>query len=598
MRKKTKKRWKSLALASMLTVFTLAGCGTDATEKSDGTTEIGETATNTENYAQMTAQEFTKVMGNGINLGNTMEAYGKSVYGITGTVSDYETSWGQPVTTEEMIQGMKTAGFDTLRIPVAWTNMMDYENGDYTIPDEFLDRVDEIIGWAVDADMFVIVDAHWDGGWWGMFGSPDTATRDAAMELYVSMWEQIAERYKDYDEHLLFESANEEVGSRLNDEIDGVAGTLTEDECYETAAKIHQTFVDTVRATGGNNSNRFLVIPGYNTDIDATLDSRFVMPEDTVDSKLLIDIHYYLPWNFTGDDTKQTNWGIVSEYQEMNRAMEKLSVLAESGYGIIVGEHGPLPHEDGTFREDMVTYVDHLLDNCDKYNFVPVLWDRGDLYSKTECKIADEGLAELYASRNYAAEQGRDEATYLAELETEMADELANAPTEREVVVDMDEVGDPTAWIMWNGGFNYSVGDTYNPDDCSEGVVATDAIITGEGTYTVALDFTGTEEGKTSSITFAAIGLSWGEVLFPGYYIENISIKVNGEPYELTAKSFTTTDDKMCTRVNLINEWVTSIPDEARTSDGDLTDVSAVIIDKETFVEIETLEITFDYIAP
>ena len=162
-------------------------------------------------YKTMNAIEFTKVMGNGINLGNTMEAYGHSTYGINKATTVYETAWGMPVTTKEMIQGMKDAGFDSIRVPVAWTNMMDFENGDYTINQAYIDRVGEIIDYAIEADMIVIINDHWDGGWWGMFGSATEATREAAHKHFTEMWTQLAKAYKDYDYHLVFESANEEI---------------------------------------------------------------------------------------------------------------------------------------------------------------------------------------------------------------------------------------------------------------------------------------------------------------------------------------------------------------------------------------------------
>ena len=581
-----KKKILSAALAACMGLSLLTGC-TGAAEE--------ETTTDA---SSMTALELSKLMGNGINLGNTMEAYGRSQYGTTASVTAYETCWGQPVTTQEMIQGYKDAGFDSIRIPVAWTNTMNYEDGDYTISQDFIDRVGEIIGWAIDADMYVIINDHWDGGWWGMFGSADSDTVDQAFELYTSMWTQISEAYADYDYHLLFAGGNEEIGDRLNDEIDGQAGVLSEDECYEMAAKINQTFVDTVRATGGNNADRFLIIPGYNTDGTMTTSSKFVMPTDTAESKLFVEVHYYTPWNFCGDNTEEGDWGLVSEIKEMNRFFQMIATLEDQGYGVILGEHGPLPYSDGTVKEATVTFLDNLLDNCDIYNIVPFLWDINALYSKTDCALATEDLAELYASRNYEALKDLDEEEYIQSLKDEISAEIEAAPTEREVVIDYDAIDGSTAWIMWNGTYTYSVGDTYNPSDCSEGVVATDAEITGEGTYTISLDFTGTEYGQTNSITFAAIGLSWGEVLYPGYYIENIQIKVNGEDYPLTADYYTTADDKVCTRVNLINEWVDKLPDEARRADGDLSNASPVIIDKDTFVGIETLEITFDYVAP
>ncbi|MNZ98340.1 Endoglucanase A precursor [compost metagenome] len=225
---------------------------------------------------EITALDVANLMGNGINLGNTMEAYGHVSLGVDAELSAYETLWGQPVTTKEMLIAMKDAGFDSIRIPVAWTNAIDYESGDYTIKKAYMDRVEEIVNYALDAGMYVVINEHWDGGWWGMFGSATSETREKAMDLYVSMWSQIAERFQDYSDKLIFESGNEELGSRLNDvDVSKDSGALTENELYETTNKINQTFVDTIRGSGGNNPKRFLLIAGYNTNIMATIDDRF-----------------------------------------------------------------------------------------------------------------------------------------------------------------------------------------------------------------------------------------------------------------------------------------------------------------------------------
>ena len=273
---------------------------------------------------ELTSLELVTLMGNGINLGNTMEAYGRAVYGTTASVSSYETYWGQPVTTQEMITAMKNAGFDSLRIPIAWTNAMNYESGDYTIREDYLNRVEEIINYALNEDMYVIINDHWDGSWWGMFGSASEETRRQAMELYISMWTQIAERYKEYSDYLIFESANEELGSRLNDvDVAADSGTLSEQECFELTNTINQTFVDTIRGTGGNNAQRFLLIAGYNTDIQKTCDSRFVMPTDTAENKLMISVHYYTPWGYCGNSSLSV-WGTKRNYGEQNTLLEMM----------------------------------------------------------------------------------------------------------------------------------------------------------------------------------------------------------------------------------------------------------------------------------
>jgi len=348
-----RKRIALLAIMLALVFTAFAGCG----EK-----QLNE----------MTSLELTELMGNGINLGNTMEAYGRSQYGVGAEVSLYETAWGQPVTTKEMIAGMKAEGFDTLRVPVAWTNAMNFEDGDYNIDQSYLDRVGEIIDWAIEADMFVIVNDHWDGGWWGMFGSATEVTRNAAMDLYTEMWTQIAEEYKDRDYHLIFESANEELGNRLNDkDLCADSGTLSEDECYAAANKINQAFVDTIRSTGGNNTDRFLLIAGANTNIANTCDVRFVMPTDTAKDKLLVSVHYYDPSGYC-IFTSVDSWGSKQEYQYMNETLALMTQFTEAGYGVVIGEWGVL-FETGSMKDNMALYMENYLDNCDLYGYCPVL---------------------------------------------------------------------------------------------------------------------------------------------------------------------------------------------------------------------------------
>jgi len=602
MRKRLFKKLVSVAIMATMSMSLFTACGKENDAKDTENVVEDAKEEKDENYPlNLTAVEATVHMGNGINLGNTLEAYGHDSYGIDAPVATYETSWGQPYTTKEMIAGMKASGFDTIRIPIAWTNMMDYENGDYTINQAYLERVAEVVTWAIDEEMFVIINDHWDGGWWGMFGSETEATRENAMEMYTSMWTQISNTFKGYNGYLIFESGNEEIGSRLNDRDKCPdSGSLSEDECYETANKINQAFVDTVRATGGVNAERFLLIAGYDTNIAATRDKRFVMPKDTVENKLMVSVHYYDPWGYCGGE-EQADWGIKSEYNTLIRSISSLSQFTDSGYGVVIGEFGALPTKTGELKNNTIEFTSAMLDLCTKYNLCPVLWDRGDFYSKTEYKIKDDELAKLYADNKYSVEEKSSRDDLIANADKRVTDAVAKAPSERELIIDNDAImaEGSTAWIMWSGfKATYSVGDKYDSTSATGGVVATDAKINGAGTYTVALDFSGVEGGFDSGFSFSAIGLSNGEIINPGYFIDIKEVKVNGEVYELIAEPFTTADDKICTRVNLYNQWVTNVPPEARTIDGTPEDSSAIVIDNTAFTQIKSIEITFDYVAP
>lgn len=594
-----KKRFLHL-FSLMLAVLMLIPCV--------GSAEEAEAVDNGVMREGLTALEATRLMGNGINLGNTLEACDNNVGIKTNTPLSYETHWGQPKTTQAMIDGMKAAGFDTIRIPVAWmTNATHLYEGDYTIDADYMDRVEEVVRYARKAGMYVIVNDHWDGGWYGMFGSESAETRALAMEAYKGMWQQIAERFRDYSDYLIFESANEELGTRFDENSalycsDSVVTYLNDDERYALTNEINQTFVDVVRATGGNNATRLLLIAGYGTNIDQTCDDRFQMPKDTADSKLMVSVHYYDPWSYCGASSavSATKWGKVSDYEYMDQQLAKMTKFTEAGYGVVIGEYGALPCSDG-LKDNTLAYHTAFLDACTKYNLTNCLWDCSGLYKRVSQTFADDDILAMYQEKRQANEEGQDYADVQAAAAAEAAAAAAEAPVtflQDAVVVD-DQTA--LAWIMWNDGswaLTHSVGDTYNADAISEGLVATNAVITGEGKYTVGLDFTGTAQGYSASVAFAAIGISNGEALYPNYLVNIKEVRINGEIYRLKGRAYTTSDDGVCTRVNLYNEWVTSVPKTARLPGGNLAGATPTPINRNDAViaEIKTIEIDFEYV--
>lgn len=594
-----KKRFLHL-FSLMLAVLMLIPCV--------GSAEEAEAVDNGVMREGLTALEATRLMGNGINLGNTLEACDNNVGIKTNAPLSYETYWGQPKTTQAMIDGMKAAGFDTIRIPVAWmTNATHLYEGDYTIDAGYMDRVEEVVRYARKAGMYVIINDHWDGGWYGMFGSESAETRALAMEAYKGMWQQIAERFRDYSDYLIFESANEELGGRFDENSplycsDSVVTYLTDDERYALTNEINQTFVDVVRATGGNNATRFLLIAGYSTNIDQTCDDRFQMPKDTADSKLMVSVHYYDPWSYCGASSaaSATKWGKVSDYEYMDQQLAKMTKFTEAGYGVVIGEYGALPCSDG-LKDNTLAYHTAFLDACTKYNLTNCLWDCSGLYKRVSQTFADDDILAMYQEKRQANEEGQDYADVQAAAAAEAAAAAAEAPVtfQQDAVVVDDQTA--LAWIMWNDGswaLTHSVGDTYNADSISEGIVATNAVITGEGKYTVGLDFTGTAQGYSASVAFAAIGISNGEALYPNYVINIKEVRINGEIYRLKGRAYTTSDDGVCTRVNLYNEWVTSVPKTARLPGGNLAGATPTPINRNDAViaEIKTIEIDFEYV--
>lgn len=340
---------------------------------------------------ELTAIELTKLMGNGINLGNTMEAYRGYHATTTKDAKYYETLWGQPITSQELMDSYKAAGFDSIRIPVAWTNTIDYEHGKMEISENYLNRVEEIVNYALNANLYVIINDHWDGQWWGMFGSSDTNQRKYAIQLYKSIWTQVANRFKNYSEKVIFESANEELGARLNDDTvfsKGKRGILPEEQCYDATNKINQCFVDLIRKTGGNNKYRFLLIAGYDTDIAKTTSSRYKMPTDSVKNRLLISVHYYTPSTYcilsenASWGAVKNSWGTKADCKLMKDNLAKMQKFTENGYGVIIGEYGVAWTKSGEIKAGTDLFLKNMVELCEEYNYCPMLWDCNGLYKK------------------------------------------------------------------------------------------------------------------------------------------------------------------------------------------------------------------------
>ena len=360
-------------------------------------------------------------MGVGINLGNTLEATLSIADKKNATeAAQFETAWGQPVTTQEYIDCLHSYGINTIRIPVAWSNMVDEKNN-YKINEKYLGRVEEVVNYALNDGMYVIINDHWDSQWWGQFGAAkwankaqtkkvaNTTMRKNAWKRYRSFWKQISARFKSYSDHLIFEGANEELGTRLNDTIYSngyctsddpndtrIKGNLTEDELYETVNKINQTFVDIVRASGGNNKYRHLLIPGYNTNIEDTADYRFQMPTDTIASngisKLFLSVHYYTPWNFCGD-------GNIGNYTNIDQKITEqqfsyLQRFVDEGYAIIVGEGGICNPAgvDGSVSQ----WYNDAFTQAQKYHAVLCTWETGQYFNRTAAKIKYKDIAVFY----------------------------------------------------------------------------------------------------------------------------------------------------------------------------------------------------------
>lgn len=364
-----------------------------------------ETRDNGEMRDGIDAFDIVWEMGLGTNLGNTMESCGTWI--DPSSVSNYETAWGAPITTQEMLTGMKEAGFSSIRIPVGWSNMMS-DDGNYTINEAYFDRVETIMNYALNADMYVVINIHFDGGWWARFGSKDAAERQEAMKKFKSMWLQISNRFEEYSERVIFESANEELGARLNstDDYEGSGYFTTKDELFETTNAINQAFVDVVRSTGGNNAKRYLTVAGYDTNIDLTCDDRYQMPKDTVDGHLMVSVHYYSPAIFCIASDPANSWGYSDSWgtEQDIAAMESefdnmRTHFVNKGYPVIIGEYGVT---DSTINGESVQkkgrdlFFKKVCEITTENNMCPMLWDTSQIFDRRTLTMADEKDKENY----------------------------------------------------------------------------------------------------------------------------------------------------------------------------------------------------------
>lgn len=338
----------------------------------------------------MTTMEIVRDMGVGINLGNTFESCGDWIaqWG-DGTPKSYETAWGSPEITQDMIQGYADEGFGVIRIPVAWSNMMG-EN--YTISSEYLARVKQVVDWSLDTGMYVILNIHYDNGWWSDFPTK----KDECMKKYTRVWEQLTDAFGDYDDKLMFESLNEEGG------WDSVWNqwTGTEDQkkqSYALLNEINQKFVDIVRSSGKNNAERHLLIAGYKTDVALTCDPLFEMPEDSA-GRCAVSVHYYTPSPFAileedADWAKmRSTWGTDEDFKELNNNMTMLkTTFIDNGIPVIIGEYGcPKKNKDA---DSVRLFLSSVCETAYENQLCPVLWDISELhYDRNNCKMYDEEL--------------------------------------------------------------------------------------------------------------------------------------------------------------------------------------------------------------
>ena len=332
----------------------------------------------------ITSQELVRDMGLGYNLGNSFDSIGSWI--PKGDPWDYQLGWNNDYLYPLFIRRVKEAGFKTIRFPVSWAQWID-ENDQ--IDPGYMAAVNKVVDWCMDEDLYVILNIHHDSG------AADTSwVRKAAADYdwtakrYRAVWTQIAENFAGYGDHLIFEGMNEV-------EFPDAPNMSRQ---YEILNAMNQLFVDTVRATGGNNAVRHLLIPGYNTDIRKTCDGRYQFPDDPA-GHCILSIHYYSPSPFavaTRDVdwcTPQTTWGTQEDIADVEADLSLLAThFLSRGVPIIIGEYGVLTTDDKEV-ESIRAYVRKVPEIILSYGMCPVLWDTSN---SGDMKYIERKTGEFY----------------------------------------------------------------------------------------------------------------------------------------------------------------------------------------------------------
>ena len=345
-----------------------------STESSTDTTKANENkpSQTAGKMRNITSQQLVEDMTFGWNLGNTLDVCQADRDG-DGKINEHveagekvdETLWGSPKATKELFTSLKKNGVNAVRIPVTWRDHMD---SDGNIDREWMDRVQQVVDYAYSQGMYVIINVHHDGGGDPKFGAwiIEESQKDynTFLKKYKNVWKQIAERFKNYSDYLIFESMNEVGFDTLYNK--------NKADAYNLINKINQDFVDIIRATGGNNAKRHLLIAGYYTDIERTCDSLYKMPDDKA-GRCILSVHYYTPWDFCTCDRKHT-WGTNSEVRQMETLIGKMKKnFVDKGIPVIIGEYAA----SGSDLSSCIFFIEKLNKLCSDYGIATFIWDSG-----------------------------------------------------------------------------------------------------------------------------------------------------------------------------------------------------------------------------
>ena len=328
------------------------------------------------------ALSFVQNLKIGWNLGNTLDATSK-----TSVDTASEMSWGAPKTTENMILSIKNAGFNTIRVPVTWHNHVDENN---KITDEWLARVKEVVDYGYKNGMYVILNIHHDTD--KNYFYPTNETFEQSKKFVTDIWTQVAEVFKDYDEHLIFESMNEPrlIGTDKEWWVD--VNSAEGKEAIDCIMKTNQAFVDLVRASGGNNAQRYLMVPSYCASPDFACCDQFTLPNDSV-GRMIVSAHSYEPYDFAlSDDLNKNTFSERTGNSIDNKLSALYNKFVSKGIPVVIGEFGSRNKNNNT--EDRIQHAAFYAAKAKSYGIPCVWWDNNafsgngelfGLFNRKEC---------------------------------------------------------------------------------------------------------------------------------------------------------------------------------------------------------------------
>ena len=366
-----------------------------------------------------TAMDIAALMYPGWNLGNTMEA-GNSSNNWKNAGIGSETAWQSAKTTQQLIDLVKASSFKSVRIPCAWVMGHITDAEACTIDADWLARVHEVVDYCIKNDLYVIINQHWDGGWIEHDGLTAASDVDATKAKLTKIWTQIANSFKNYDERLIFAGMNEPgVGGG---DANALLGTA---DLANRIAEYEQTFIEAVRATGGNNAKRVLVVQGPNTNIDNTVAHNYMAKlHDSATDRLMVEVHFYDPYQFT-DLGEDKDWGKYylywgknnkggdadrtadSKYNEdyVEAQMKKMKTnFFDKGYPVLIGEFGANQRTaigtDALHDNSVKDYYKAVVTSAINNGCVPVAWDTNaglpsmTIFNRAAVKVSNANMLE------------------------------------------------------------------------------------------------------------------------------------------------------------------------------------------------------------